>query len=445
MIFVEHRGEVIERRLRHYHTFEVEVKGNKTQIPGIDVLSREVPDGVYELAMGPRTNDVITWIVGKRRMGKRPIDYYPDKLLADPTMSFMVSGRKPEAVYVVHNWYPMVTGLVQLRDYEGFHPHDVSGKGQAKTYAYFQDWCLRDGSVHNRRFYFGVDMSSSNSSNSSIGTVTKMAYFSSAQFVALSETKALVRGGMGDVRFVPAKLPLKGSALVSIRSDGLVGMVAEAGKLYTLPGGKAEPGESAFDCLMRELNEELPAGWVSMNAYGPFQSELCTYFVTGRVIPGIEYKTEFHPDIHPWVKRVIEDARKTAKLRISANQVKFIEKVLFRLDNNTKNTLRAFLTSGPRTITQIVAVYGDGWKSLLTGEMVVFGNLVWLTPKLSTRQALERSMENRVMIPIARDLLNMLPASQTELLKQLPLKKEELQKLIRSLPLKMVKEKWTLC
>jgi len=71
-----------------------------------------------------------------------------------------------------------------------------------------------------------------------------------------------------DANFAPPTGPENQASGICFTEDGMVVLVTTDGQTWMLPGGHTEPGESAEDTLVREVNEEACATVTDLNYLG---------------------------------------------------------------------------------------------------------------------------------------------------------------------------------
>ena len=71
-----------------------------------------------------------------------------------------------------------------------------------------------------------------------------------------------------DASFSPPREPENQASGICFTEDGMVVLVTTDGQTWMLPGGHTEPGESAEDTLVREVNEEACATVTDLNYLG---------------------------------------------------------------------------------------------------------------------------------------------------------------------------------
>jgi hypothetical protein len=375
MIFVAHKGVVQECRLKRQNTCELLIKS--TKVEGIDQIF-EVPDGIWECAYREGM-----WYPLKERPGKVPMVRLSEKMLLQPTLlSLKATAHPPSKFLFVRNWVNNGNRLQRINSSEGFAQRSLFSGG-AVLWWFLYDWEFTEGEVSERRFHY--KMSEVVAGKKGVAPDTIHTNWSSAEYCALSQHSALVRGGERTNGPVLNEESQKGVALLSIRGTD-IGVLSEAGKLYTLPGGKIKEQEKIWDALNRELNEELPPGWRQVEAYGPFVSGQCTYFVTMTELSGLVYRPSTSQEIHPYVRRVYDHW--IADINQSSKNVFFEE--AWKNFNPTCSYLDYFST-GPKSVYDMSTKYGPEWMkntgtSAAFPPLVVLGKMVYLASAFATAQ-----------------------------------------------------------
>jgi len=250
----------------------------------------------------------------------------------------------------------------------------------------------------------------------------------------ISSREALVQGGW-KVNDVPVTDSVTGAAILSLSAND-VGVVLENGKLYTLPGGKQEEGEALITTLERELNEELPPGWISLKALGPYVSEGCTYYVTHSRIPGIVYLPPQSPTIHPYVRRVLEHYQQVDHYDKKIHEIDIRE--LQRKKKVSSSTLKGYLKK-PQRLRDVIEEFGYDWaKGDVAHECLIFGKEVWHVSYLRQVQGQERMINDRINQMKVVTLGKLIPLSLLKLVEHSGLLQEEILSLLQQMPVECV-------
>jgi hypothetical protein len=381
-VFVASGPVVEEYKLKRQNTVDLRVVRGK--IDGTEVMM-PVEDGVWECSLP---------------------DLKPIKRVARlPTISAVkaeslpvLSDKKAFAPisFAIEPTYKLVDGKFYPECREGFH----QSRG---VWKYRADYQAHEGSECDRKFYFSQFLPPQ--PNSSVRNVANVQV---EDYMMISPTMALCKGGVV-VPEIPKPVIRPGTALLLIRGT-TVGLVQEGGKLLTLPGGKMEDGEDARAALNRELNEELPMNWGTIRAYGPYQSDLCTYYVReAEVDLKITFASPYNPSVSPWVRRVYEHY-----LSLSGNDKlapinRFVESHTFPKMMECEDTLKLYLRK-PRTLVQLYAKFGTNWRTLDV-PMVCLGNLVYSREEAIRSQLTYLKITDRVHQQMAEIILPLLPAT----------------------------------
>jgi hypothetical protein len=153
-----------------------------------------------------------------------------------------------------------------------------------------------------------------------------------------------VQSGNSQAQLLPAKevllintsLLIKGAHLLSFQViDGnlTVGLIKErVEKMFGMPGGKSEEGESIWETLVRELGEEMPnnptldfimkakksrpADLISESECGQFK---CHVFITTQRISGLTYfiLSDLGFEVEPYVRRVLRHFAESIILKLT--------------------------------------------------------------------------------------------------------------------------------
>jgi len=290
MIFVSNGSEVTECRIKRQNTVEMEVKNGM-----IDDQKLDVEDGLWECAWTKKK-----WIPLRQRLGKIASTRLVEKLILHPELHALMTCKHKISTFDYDNiWRLSGSTYSKEKRQEGFFEDDDG-------WHYGYRWTQRIGEVNERKFYFKVllpgKVHMKGKKHAVIEPQERLCY--TTTYIMITPTEALVQGGVR-VEEVPAKDSSVGAAVLSLVAND-VGVVIEGGKLYTLPGGKTEKGETPMDTVQRELNEEIPPGWGSVKTIGPYVSDGCTYFVTHDRVSGLNYVAPQSLTVHPYVRRVIE-------------------------------------------------------------------------------------------------------------------------------------------
>jgi len=260
--------------------------------------------------------------------------------------------------------------------------------------------------------------------------------FSTTKYLMVSPTEALCHTISSDAKMpnLPLQTGERGTALLSIVA-GDVGLVFESGKLYTLPGGKFDwEEETVFDCLERELNEELAPGWGEIVAFGPYISEGCTYFFTNKKIPGLTYMASNLSCVHPYVRRVALAAQNEAvqKQMTDRNKASFTE-----TDKKPDSILclGEFLDSGPKTLAEVKRKFGTKWASDEDAKhAVVFGGVVYSMEEFERYRYIQKQINDLVRRGQAVRIARLLPVSFNSLVAQTGFDVQVVADIVANLP-----------
>jgi len=416
MLFVEAHGWIEEMRLKRVNTVEVEIVDGKLNGSEQHFM---VEDGIWECSY---ENGVFFPL--KCRPSKVPTLKLTEKLLALPTISALPTCAHPptKVIYRSNFLYNVKEGKSsQIYPLEGLH---LPESGSRYEWGYYGNWEFKQGEVKDRRFYFKREFIDPKSVNQKT-----FCFWNSPIFYSTSANWGLVQGGVL-CSSMPKQDTGPGVALLSILGT-TVGVVAESGKLYTLPGGKLESREAAWDGLNREMNEELPPGWGFIDAVGPFVSERCTYFVSLKAIPGVLYRSPTFPDMHPCIKRIYSHFMENQKNLSTPVTVRFVETSVEK-----SNIYIGDFLNKPRTLQEMTLQFGTNWGHQVGKEglkVFVLGRQVWKEESLKKHVDIENSTIGEYA-PIVKKLMDLLPMRFDDLCQVLKFSSYELSHILDFLP-----------
>jgi len=385
MVFVANGSTCQEVRVKQENTVELPVKEGNICVAGKKVSPTSVPEGMYECALR------------SKKLSEEVVSYHwePVKLRQNKQET-----RRPEEKV---NVFPVVSGLPKRPsvrfDFE-YSPDGLEGFVRRKgKWIYSYQWQVVEGLQLGRFFLTSVPKGNS------------FQWYQTSDYVMISYRVAFVR------RLVKTDSPMdpgeqNGVALLSI-SLGRVGVVLEGGKLYTLPGGKYENGETPHACLERELNEELKFPWTRIQASGPFQSGPCLFYVTTLEILGMSYVDSYHPNLSPHVVRVLRDYGSNPSSSTKCSKVEFFKRTFSPI----VRTLQDYLDMGVERRV-LVKEFGPQWYlKVPSNSFISVGPLVIsCSAVVQTRSWIRMgSVISLHELGVLKQVLPLLPCSQEEM------------------------------
>jgi len=405
MIFVSKEDQVEEYRMKRYNSVELQITNN---IVLEQILEKDYSDGVWECI---KEGDKIVPL--RPRPSKSVSSRIIEKLLLFPQLySLAESAHPPNCILYRETTMFEVKQLsgypIPVRDHvEGIYCSDG-------RWFYIFQWYFASGILFNKRFFFQkiITVPGVLSSKNNKHVVASNNTFSTSKYLMVSPTEALCHTIYSDGHLpnLPDQGGERGTALLSIVA-GDVGLVFESGKLYTLPGGKFDwEEESVFDCLERELNEELSPGWERIVAYGPYVSEGCSYFFTNKLVPGLTYMSSNLSCVHPYVRRVALAAQNEAvQLQMSRSNLASFHESDKKL---THACLGEFLDDGPKSLSEVRKQFGSNWANDHDAQhSVVFGNMVYSLEEFGRNRYIQQNMNNLINRDRAIRMSRYLPCS----------------------------------